>query len=271
MVIVPGHGKNIVTETSCCATGRRAAGIAVIAAVVINLICIDPADAGLWDDPKNLEVLPVDISPDELRETMRSFAGATGSRCDGCHVGDDPNDLRTFDFAADDKPQKQTARDMIRLVRDINHYLDDRPGSGESRIAVTCRTCHRGNRKPLMIENVVLDTLNADGIAAAERHFTELRDLYFGSDTYDFSHRPLLSLGEQLGAAGRIDAALAMLDLNLGYYPDSVFTLILKGRLLADDGRYDDAVAAFARAVELEPGNDFARQLLERATEAARR
>ena len=44
-------------------------------------------------------------------------------------------------FEKDDKPQKQTARKMIQLVRDTNAKL-----GGTAR--VTCFTCHRGQTRP---------------------------------------------------------------------------------------------------------------------------
>ncbi|MCH8073042.1 MAG: hypothetical protein IIA09_13925 [Proteobacteria bacterium] len=38
-----------------------------------------PACADIFDNPQNLDVLPTDISPAALRDTMRSFATDTGS------------------------------------------------------------------------------------------------------------------------------------------------------------------------------------------------
>ena len=62
-----------------------------------------------------------------------------GVKCDVCHVfgADGP------DFAADDKPEKATARRMITMVMELNATRFD----GKERIS--CVTCHRGQRKPV--------------------------------------------------------------------------------------------------------------------------
>jgi hypothetical protein len=52
----------------------------------ILIFGLSPAHAGMWDDPKNLTILPEDISPDELHMTMRGLAMGTGSRYSEWHV-----------------------------------------------------------------------------------------------------------------------------------------------------------------------------------------
>ncbi len=101
-------------------------------------------------DPKNLQVLPKDTSKAQLIQTMKGFAMGLGVRCEHCHVGEG-NDLTQFDFASDAKPQKATARRMIAMARDINtkHLAGFPPGRDEATPAVTCYTCHRGDKKPL--------------------------------------------------------------------------------------------------------------------------
>ena len=101
-------------------------------------------------DPTNLQVLPKDIPKPQLVQLMRGFAMGLGVRCEHCHVGEG-NDLSTFDFASDAKPQKVTARRMIVMAREINTKLlaGFPPGRDEATPAVTCYTCHRGQTKPL--------------------------------------------------------------------------------------------------------------------------
>ncbi len=72
------------------------------------------------DSFTNLQVLPEDIGTRQLIGTMRSFALGLGVRCTFCHVGEEGQPLATYDFAADDKPQKLKAREMVRMVRSIN-------------------------------------------------------------------------------------------------------------------------------------------------------
>ena len=98
----------------------------------------------------NLQVLPKDIAQRPLIDLMRSFAQGLGVRCEHCHVGEG-NDLSKFDFAADTKPTKATARKMLKMMFAINDDLltgvgDPAPAGTRK---VTCFTCHRGELKPL--------------------------------------------------------------------------------------------------------------------------
>ena len=99
--------------------------------------------------PRNLQVLPTETSIPDLVNVMVGFSQALGVTCLHCHAtipGVDPEwDLN---FASDEKPQKQTARLMLRMVTDINgKYL---VGIATSRQAgaVGCGNCHLGHVSP---------------------------------------------------------------------------------------------------------------------------
>ena len=111
----------------------------------------------VFADPENLKVLPKDISSDELSTTMRGFAMGLGVRCETCHVGEPNTPLHTFDFASDEKPMKQKARLMIKMVNEINGELVPRLDDVEKakRVSVRCMTCHRGQPQPKLIEDVM--------------------------------------------------------------------------------------------------------------------
>lgn len=106
--------------------------------------------------PVNLQVLPKDMSRQDVVQTMRTFTRALGVRCQHCHVGEG-NDLSKFDFASDEKPTKKVARAMLTMVIDIN--TKHLAGVGEPAapaapgeppaLKVTCFTCHRGELKPV--------------------------------------------------------------------------------------------------------------------------
>jgi hypothetical protein len=81
---------------------------------------------------KNIQLLR-GIPSDRLTKIMFAFKSSLGVDCTYCHIKDQ--------FEKDDKPQKQTARKMIQLVRDTNAKL-----GGTAR--VTCFTCHRGQTRP---------------------------------------------------------------------------------------------------------------------------
>jgi photosynthetic reaction center cytochrome c subunit len=101
-------------------------------------------------DPTNLKVLPKTISKADLVNSMKAFTQALGVRCEFCHVGEG-NDLSTFDFASDEKRQKTNARVMLKMVSDLNAALADIPEPRPAGApAVTCYTCHRGEKKPLV-------------------------------------------------------------------------------------------------------------------------
>lgn len=109
------------------------------------LLC-SAALAQIYDNPRNLQVLPADMGADELRDTMKSFFFGTGLRCSSCHVGEEGQPLTTYDFASDEAELKQTARQMLRMVNAINtEHLAPR---GPERAEVSCATCHRGERLP---------------------------------------------------------------------------------------------------------------------------
>jgi len=98
----------------------------------------------------NLQVLPQNISHDELIKTMRIFARSLGTNCAHCHVQTNAQAGESakpeFDFPNDAKPEKKIARTMIRMVRKIN---DDYVSTIKDRKQdVTCMTCHRGKVIP---------------------------------------------------------------------------------------------------------------------------
>ncbi|MDX1419143.1 MAG: c-type cytochrome, partial [Rubricoccaceae bacterium] len=119
-----------------------------------------PADTEwAWpENPENLEALPEDIPPEGLRAVMRSFTRALDVRCHHCHVGEEGQDFLEWDFASDEKPEKEIAREMMRMTRQINlellpaieglHGFEDGPRPDPADWLVTCWTCHRGEVHP---------------------------------------------------------------------------------------------------------------------------
>ena len=230
---------------------------------VMLLGIIASAHAGLFDDPQNLKVLPKDITPKELSATMRGFAINTGSRCSTCHVGEEENDLSTYDFSLDDKEKKQKARSMIRMVQDINSYLAenlDKP-AGEL-VTVDCETCHRGQAKPEMLQDVLAKAYRSDGLDNAISEYRSLRERYYGGHTFDFSERALMSLGEQMAQEDQFAAALGFLNLNLEFYPESARTLVTQGQVQTANGDVAGARESYLKALELEPENQWTRRML---------
>ena len=209
----------------------------------------------VFADPENLKVLPEDISSAELRATMRGFATGLGVRCETCHVGEAGQPLTTFDFASDEKAMKQKARLMLKMVGQINGELVPTLDRVEkaSRVSVRCVTCHRGQAKPLLIQDVLDEKFAEDGVEAAIAEYTSLRERYYGSHSFDFSEPVLPMYSQGLAAAGETDAAIAMAELNAGYFPDSYFTAFVLGEFYAGAGRVEDAIQSYERALEINP------------------
>ena len=86
-------------------------------------------------EPKNLKVL-TGRSGGEVIQMMRSIRVALGVDCEYCHV--------RGDFASDDNPKKEVARNMMTMAHDINAKWND------GKAHVSCYTCHRGTAQPLL-------------------------------------------------------------------------------------------------------------------------
>jgi hypothetical protein len=94
----------------------------------------------------NLKVLPQNITRDQLLATMRAFTRSLGVRCDHCHAPAPEGSKEHFDFPSDAKPEKDVARVMLRMTRQINaDYVEK---VNEHGTTVTCYTCHRGKVIP---------------------------------------------------------------------------------------------------------------------------
>ncbi len=68
--------------------------------------------------PTNLQVLPKNLTGQQVHEIMEGFAGSLGVHCDFCHAADPnnlmPNGRPRMNFADDSKDNKKIARIMIR-------------------------------------------------------------------------------------------------------------------------------------------------------------
>ncbi len=102
------------------------------------------------DKPKNLKVLPKDISHDDLEKVMHSWNDALGVRCNFCHARDAASNK--MDMASDAKPEKQMAREMMKMTEEINkkYFKSDKDDKDHKEVmaAVACMTCHRGAAHP---------------------------------------------------------------------------------------------------------------------------
>src|SRR3954465_41846 len=96
---------------------------------------------------KNVKLLG-DMPVSQFIPVMNYFAASLGRRCNFCHV----NTNGQWDYASDAKPEKNTAREMIKLVLDTNKTFFK--GNTE----VSCYVCHRGRNNPQSVPPLPLPT-----------------------------------------------------------------------------------------------------------------
>ena len=92
---------------------------------------------------KNIQFLKGVPAARLLAVMKLGYSRSLGVNCTHCHVVDQ--------WEKDDKPTKQTARDMAQMVRTINNDLlkNIKNLKSESPV-INCTTCHRGQTKPAL-------------------------------------------------------------------------------------------------------------------------
>src|SRR6185436_21117271 len=169
----------------------RSLPVASLSAVLPTLLA---AQGGGGAPPRNLQVLPKDLTRGEVVGRMRIIAASLGVRCEVCHVQVvGPDGRQQDDNAADDKETKKTAREMMKMVNDINDkYLIAGMGKNLSdRQRVSCETCHHGLSKPRTIQAALADAIDAKGADSAIVLYRDLRTKYYGRQSYDFGELAL--------------------------------------------------------------------------------
>jgi len=94
----------------------------------------------------------------QLIPVMSFMSASLGVSCDFCHVSKDGK----LDAAAEGKDEKNTARDMIRMVREINR----RDFKGEAQ--VSCFTCHAGQAVPKSFPGLPLTMISTSQKTSAQ-------------------------------------------------------------------------------------------------------
>ena len=236
------------------------------AALPLVLALARPAAAQQWPPErlKNLEVLPKDIPVRALVDTMARFTRALGVRCTYCHVGQEGDPLEKYDFVSDEKPAKEKARAMLRMVAAINgEHLAKLEARREPRVVVTCITCHRGVAEPRPLQQVLLTAYDAAGPDSAEAAYRALRQRYHGAAAYDFGEVPLADLGAVLRGRGKLADALRFYLLNTQFSPGSGFAFRQAAAAQVAAGDTAAAVASLRRALAINASDAQARQALQ--------
>jgi len=186
---------------------------------------------------------------------MQSIAQALGVGCEYCHAAPRGSGLP--------EPKKEIARAMMAMTRQINTSVQAATAkAGPEVTTVQCITCHRGAAIPQQLPEILTATIREKGVAAAIAQYRDLRKQYYGRQTYDFGEGTLLALGQIL-TASKPDDAIALLELNVEFNPQSARSYAALG--YAYTRKYDDATAMkyLEKALEIEPENGIIRGQLE--------
>jgi len=193
---------------------------------------------------------PADIMP-----LMQEFVQALGVQCEYCHSA--PRG------SGQPEPKNDVARQMIAMTRDLNTRVQTATGKPAAETTqVRCVTCHRGVAIPKQLSEIVMQTLREKGAAAAVAQYRDLHEKFYGRAAYDFGEDTLIGVAQPL-AAGKPDDAIALLKLNLEFYPQSAKTYAAIA--YAYTRKFDDptAITYYEKAVELDPSNGVTRGQLE--------
>ena len=236
----------------------------VLIPALMPLLIGSTAAGQLPDKFENLQFLPKTISPDSLTQIMRGFSFALGVRCQSCHSGGDGLSFEGVNFPADDKPAKRKARYMLTMVDRINgELLAGIEHKADPAVKVHCATCHRGSALPKSIEQVLAETIRKDGAPAAVARYKQLRESTMVQGKYDFGEWSINELARKLVASGDTTSAIAMFEMNAGYYPQSVSIDLMLAHLYRAKGDVLKAIARVESVLQRQPNNPEARRLLE--------
>lgn len=221
------------------------------------------APAQIPDKFTNLKILPKTIAKDDLIQTMRQFSIGLGVRCNYCHAQVDSTKGNRLDFASDEKKEKGIARGMIKMVDKINKKLIPKTGV-KSPVKVQCITCHHGVETPETLTDLLKKAVKKDGIEGAMQRYKELRGKYYGSGAYDFGPGSLSGLAEWLARDRKdLDGAISIMRFSIDRDPLVADSYVLLSTFQTSKGDKAAAIESLSHALELDPENRRAQDLLK--------
>jgi hypothetical protein len=199
---------------------------------------------------------------------MQAVAKALGVQCAYCHAG-----ARGSQTRAEGQPPShfEIARAMIAMTRDLNARIQAAAGKPSSETTqVTCVTCHRGVAVPGQLSDIVAKTALSEGPDAAVAKYRDLRQRYYGGQSYDFREETLLEAAEKIVRV-KPQASIPVLRLNLEFYPKSVRSYAEIAFALTRNLDDEAAMVELEKALEIEPENGTIRGQLEQLKSYHRR
>jgi hypothetical protein len=179
-----------------------------------------PAEKTVEQVQKNIQVL-MGLPASQLIPVMNYIGSSLGVRCTYCHVRKDEK----WDFVSDEKPEKGTAREMIKMVQGINK------ANFKGTVAIGCITCHRGSTSPVRVPQLPI---------AAPTPFAENAETAATKETPPTAEQILAKYTEALGGSAAIEKLktrsmkgtwVTRDGITLGYEvyqtaPDRIYTVL---------------------------------------------
>jgi tetratricopeptide (TPR) repeat protein len=186
---------------------------------------------------------------------MQAIAQALGVSCEYCHVAERGSNTP--------EPKKDIARAMLAMTRDVNSKIQAATGlPANQAVQVQCVTCHRGVPIPRPLSDILAQTLKERGAPAAVDQYRELRKQFYGRQAYDFGEDTLVALARSI-TQSRPSDSIALLQLNLEFFPRSAASYAEIGFAYTRKLDDDSAILNLQKALEIEPNNGLIRGQLE--------
>ena len=159
------------------------------------------------------------------------------------------------------------ARPSAQLPRNFNgELMASIPNRGTPPIEVQCITCHRGNTRPLMLEDTLGTVIARFGVDSAVATYDRIKQRYTGRFAYDFGQRSLNTLADRLLQQKRLPEARRVLELNIREHPEAWDPSYTLAQVLETLGEKDLAIEQYRRVLTLLPSHAPSRRRLESLT-----
>ena len=153
--------------------------------------------------------------------------------------------------------------EMMKMTGDVHSDLKKMKLQGTHRVTVGCITCHHGRPTPATLVEELGWTYETSGIDSTVAQYQALRTRFYGRNAYDFGEGSLIDLGESLSDKGKHEDAIRVNQLNVEQNPNSARAQDGLAEAYAAAGQKDQAIAAFKKALELDPKDRMAQHRLE--------
>ena len=244
----------------------RLFAIAIVVFAAVTFLEIGTPRAQAPEEPKNLKVLPKNMSRREVIGIMRSFTQSLGVRCIECHVSTKEGSERPedMDYAADKKESKETARKMMKMLGNINDQIA-KMGLKDT-LQIRCVTCHRGLKRPETLIAVMSKSVEKDGADTAIGNYRKLREQYYGTGSYDFSPMTLNEVARDVAETRKdYPTAIKLIQLNLEFAPKDANSYAMLGNVQMTSGDKAAAITSLEKALEIDPQHRWAKMQLDQA------